>query len=195
MAENRDKAAKFLRHLEPLQGALEAFCRRSLRDTNAIADVLQSAVANAYRSFQLYVEGTNFRAWIFRFVYLEIQNSNRKFEQTRHADLPAELSVEDAWQIAVDEPLFKVLLEDPDAVLEECDAVLTEAVRELVPLERSVLLLYAIGEFKYREIAEILQIPIGTVMSSLARCRLRLRQRLVAFGDGRGLLTTREKQS
>jgi RNA polymerase sigma-70 factor (ECF subfamily) len=45
-----------------------------------------------------------------------------------------------------------------------------------------------VGEFKYREIADILQIPIGTVMSSLARCRLRLRQRLVAYGEEWGLL-------
>jgi len=51
-----------------------------------------------------------------------------------------------------------------------------QAVRELAWLERVVLLLQAIGEFKYREISEIIQVPIGTVMSTLSRCRLRLRQ-------------------
>src|SRR5262245_40639211 len=158
-----------MRHLEPLQGALEAFCRRSLHDPNSLRDVLQSAVANAYRDFHLYVEGTNFRAWIFRYVHLETLNSNRKYARTRHEELPADLSVEDAWQLALDEPLFKVLLDDPDPVLDQCDAALSEAVRALAPPERAVLLLQAVGEFKYREIAAILQVPLGTVISSLAR--------------------------
>lgn len=182
-----------MRHLEPLQGALEAYCRRCLRDRNALADVLQSAVGNAFRDFHLYVEGSNFRAWIFRYLHLEIQNCNRKHERTKHEELPAELSVEDAWNLALDEPLFKVLLDDPEAVLDQCDAALAQAVRELSLLERAVLLLQAIGEFKYREIADILQVPIGTVMSSLARCRVRLRQRLVHYGEEQGLLKPEEK--
>jgi RNA polymerase sigma-70 factor (ECF subfamily) len=188
LTKARGKAENFLRHLEPLQGALEAYCRRALHDPNSVQDVLQSAVANAYRDFHLYVEGTNFRAWIFRYAHLETLNSNRTYARTRHEELPADLSVEDAWQLAFDEPLFKVLLDDPDAVLDQCDAVVTQAVRELAPLERAVLLLQAIGEFKYREIAEILEVPIGTVMSTLARCRVRLRQRLVECGEEHGLL-------
>jgi RNA polymerase sigma-70 factor (ECF subfamily) len=182
------KAEKFMRHLEPLQGALEAYCRRSLHDRAAILDVLQSAIANAYRDFHLYAEGTNFRAWIFRYVHLEMQNSNRKFERTRHEDLPDELPVEDAWELPPDEPLFKTLLDDPEGVLEQCDAIVSQAVRELPPLERAAFLLQVMGEFKYREIADILQVPIGTVMSRLARCRLRLRQRLVRYGEEHGLL-------
>ncbi len=192
MSKGRGKAENFMRHLEPLQGALEAYCRRSLHDPNEMRDVLQSAVANAYRDFHLYVEGTNFRAWIFRYVHLETLNCNRKHARTRHQELPADLSVEDVWQLVLDEPLFKVLLEDPDAVLEQCDAALAQAVGEMAPQERAVLLLQAIGEFKYREIAEILQVPMGTVMSTLARSRVRLRQRLVQWGEEHGLLRRRE---
>ncbi len=188
MGKGRAKAENFMRHLEPLQGALEAYCRRSLHDPNAVRDVLQSAVANAFRDFHLYVEGTNFRAWIFQYAHLETLNCNRKHARTRHEELPADLPVEDAWQMALDEPLLKVLLDDPDPVLDRCDAVVAQAVRELAPLERAVLLLQAIGEFKYREIAEILQVPIGTVMSTLARSRVGLRQRLVQYGEEHGLL-------
>lgn len=177
-----------MRHLVPLQGPLEAFCRRSLYDASAVADTLQAAAANAYRDFHLYVEGTNFRAWIFRYAHLETLNCNRKYARTRHQELPADLSVEDAWQLALDRPLFKVLLDDPETVLDQCDAALAQAVRELAPLDRAVLLLRCIGEFKYREIAEILQVPVGTVMSTLARSRVRLRQRLVQYGEEYGLL-------
>jgi RNA polymerase sigma-70 factor (ECF subfamily) len=188
LADERPKAENFLRHLEPLRGSLEAYCRRSLRALNDVPDVLQSANANAYRDFHMYAEGTNFRAWIFRYVHLEIQNCNRKYERSRHEQLPADLSIEDAWQLVLEEPLFKVLLDDPDLILDRCDAVLSQEVKALSSLERSVLLLQAVGEFKYREIADILQIPVGTVMSGLARCRLRLRQRLVEYGVECGLL-------
>lgn len=176
-----------MRHLEPLQGALEAYCRRSLHDPNTVRDVLQSAVANAYQDFHVYVEGTNFRAWIFRYVHLETLICNRKYARTRHEELPTDLSVDDAWQLTQDEPLFKVLLDDSDAILDQCDAAVAAAVRELSLLDRAVLLLQAIGEFRYREIAEILQMPIGTVMSTLARSRVRLRQRLVQYGEEHGL--------
>ena len=187
------KAARFLRHLEPLQGALETYCRRILHDAGTVADVLQSAVANAYRDFHLYAEGSNFRAWIFRYAHLEALNANRKHARTRHEELPADLSVEETFQLVLDEPLVKSLLDDPDLVLDQCDAALSQAVKALSSLECAILLLHAVGEFKYREIADILQVPIGTVMSGLARCRLRLRQRLVAFGEERGLLKAEGK--
>ncbi len=188
MRSREDKAESFLRHLEPLQGALEAFCRRLLRDPSELPDTLQSAIANAYRDFHLYAEGTNFRAWIYRYVHLEVLNRNRKSERHRHEPLPAEVPVEETWELILDEPLLTVLLDDPEAVLDRCDERLSEAIRDLAPLERSVFLLRVIGEFKYREIAEILEVPIGTVMGYLSRTRQRLRQRLVEFGEESGLL-------
>lgn len=188
LTERHARADSFMRHLEPLQGALEAFCRRLIHDSSTVEDVLQSAVANAYRDFHRYAEGTNFRAWIFRYVHLEILNANRKHARSRHEDLPADLSADDVWQLALDEPLLKLLLDDPEPVLQRCDSIVAEAMRELAPLERSVLLLQAIGEFKYREIGDILQIPIGTVMSTLARSRLRLRLRLTDYGQEEGLV-------
>jgi DNA-directed RNA polymerase specialized sigma24 family protein len=90
---------------------------------------LQSAVANTFRDFHRYVEGTTFRAWKFRYVHLEIQNSNRKHHRDRHEDLPADLSIEGTWDLVLNEPLLDVLLDAPDAVLDECDDALATAVR------------------------------------------------------------------
>ena len=189
LSKRRAKAANFMQHLEPLQGALEAYCRRSLHDPNAARDVLQSAVANAYRDFHLYVEGTNFRAWIFRYLNGEILNANRRAGRLpRTVGTLAELPVEETWQMALDQPLAAALRDDPDAVLDQCDQVLAEAVRELPPQEQAVLLLRAIGEFKYREVAQILGIPLGTVMTCLSRGRQRLRERLLDYGREHGLL-------
>jgi RNA polymerase sigma-70 factor (ECF subfamily) len=188
----KDKAENFLEHLKPLQAPLEAYCRRSLRDRNAVQDVLQSAVAKAFRDFDLYAQGTNFRAWIFRYVHLGILEHDRRFARTRHEELSAEVPAAEVGPLDTDEPLARALLEDPNLVLERCDSVVAEAIRELSELERGVLLLHSIGGFKYREIAEILQVPIGTVMSSLSRCRARLRWRLVEYGQEHGLLDRRE---
>jgi RNA polymerase sigma-70 factor (ECF subfamily) len=171
-----------------LRGPLEAYCRRSLWDRNATADVLQSALANAFRDFHLYAEGTNFRAWMFQYLHLEVLNWNRKHQRDRHEELPPDLAVEETWQPALDEPLFRVLLEDPEPLLDHCDDALSTALRGLTAAERSVFLLHAVGDFKYREIADILGIPLGTVMSTLSRARLRLREQLVRYGEEHGLL-------
>lgn len=165
-------------HLEPLQGALEAYCRRNLHDPNSVADVLQSVVANAYRDFDLYTAGTNFRAWIFHYLHLELLGRNRRDARTRHAPLPMQLASPEASDAALRERDFEILKECPESVLDHCDETLAAAVRDLPPPERAVFLLRALGEFKYREIAEILEIPLGTVMSHLSRGRARLRERL-----------------
>ncbi len=182
-----------MRHLGPLQGVLEAFVRRALRDRNAVGDVLQSAIAIAFREFQMYVEGTNFRAWIFRFVQLEVLSANRKLQRTRLAPLPDDVAKESVGEIEVDEALFRELLAEPDQILEKCDDALALAIQELPPAERDVLLLRAIGDFKYREIADVLQIPLGTVMSNLARSRTKLRRQLVEHAKATGLFRRDKK--
>jgi RNA polymerase sigma-70 factor (ECF subfamily) len=183
------KGERFLRHLEPLQGALEAYCRRALRDAGEVADVLQSAVANAFRDFHLYAEGTNFRAWMFHYLSREVLNRNRAWTRGRAGELPKELPAPHTYVVTPEErDLVSALLEHPELVLDHCEQPLSQAIRRLSDPERDVFLLCSIGEFKYREIADILEVPIGTVMSSLSRAREQLRQELAEFARRRGLL-------
>lgn len=191
-----EKGERFLRHLEPLQGALEAYCRRSVRDPGAVEDVLQAAITSAYRDFHLYAEGTNFRAWIFRYLNLEIYAGNRRFRRDQHERLSDEHAVEvvvedDMWELATQEPLLEQMLEAPERVLEHCDDAMAEAIYELDPFARCVFLLRSIGHFKHREMAEILEAPVGTVMSALSRGRTQLRRRLAAYASERGWLNTK----
>ncbi len=189
MAKPRDdRAARFLQHLEPLKAALEAYCRRSVHDPNAVEDVLQEAVGKAFRDFHLYAEGTNFRAWIFRYLNLEIYSGNRSYHGQRREVLVDEPTVEDVWEHAIDEPFIERLVGEPERVLSQCDDALAEAIAELSPQERSVLLLRAIGQFKHREMADILEVPMGTIMSALSRARARLRLRLAEYAREHGLL-------
>ncbi len=192
---NDNRAARFLQHLEPLEAALEAYCRRSVHDVNSVEDVLQEAVGKAFRDFHLYAEGTNFRAWIFRYLNLEIYAGNRSFQRERRQALTEEPAVGDVWERAIEEPLVERLLADPEAILSKCDEAVAKAVSELSPLERSVFLLRVIGQFKHREMAEILEVPMGTIMSGLSRARARLRSRLTQYAREQGLLGPGSLQS
>src|SRR5258708_1712309 len=180
-------AEAFIALLRPLQGQLEVYCRRILRNPAHVQDVLQDAVAAAFARFDRYAEGTNFKAWIFRFVTLEVFNRNRKHELTTFRDLPADLPAEDSWEFATCEETFAAMLDDPDVLLEHLDDVLAEALQKLPAAERAVLLLRAIGEFSYAEIHDVLSIPLGSVMGYLSRARKRLRVSLADYAAERGL--------
>jgi len=174
----RDKQARFMQHLGPLQRKLEGYCRRTVFSPDTVPDVLQGAIANAYRDFDLYAEGTNFPAWIFTYVHRELQNANRRHRKHPGVGRPEDVAAPDVCGPPHELPVHRLLLDAPEAVLDWCDAGLAGGVQGLRQLEREVLLLHAVGEFKYREIAEILEVPIGTVMSALARARHHLREHL-----------------
>jgi RNA polymerase sigma-70 factor (ECF subfamily) len=189
------KAERFWQHLDPLRGPLERYCRRSVYDASAVEDVLQEAVAAALRDFDLFVEGTSFRAWIYRYLNLTILAANRRTQRKPHVELAQDPVVEDEWLLAFDESQFAALLDSPEQVLDKCDEALATAISRLNTLERSSLLLKAVGGFKYREISDILGQPMGTIMSALARARQRLRHELVEFARDRRLLKAAEDKN
>lgn len=184
---SKDRPGVFLELLEPIQAALEGYCRRMLRDRSLVEDVLQSSVARAFAAFDRYAEGTNFKAWMFRFVTLEIFNRNRKHEPIVFGDVPVDLSAEETWAVVSQEETFAAMLDDPDVVLKHFDDVVVDLLKTLPPLERAVLLLRGIGEFSYKEIQELLSIPLGSVMGYLSRARGRMRIALAEYAAERGL--------
>lgn len=193
MSGDSHREARFVEHLEPLQGALEAYCQRHLNDRSSVEDVLQNAVAKAFRDFDLYAENTNFRAWIFRYVTWETFAANRRRTASTVEDLSGETSREGDWEDSWDEermdvPAWRQLREDPHWLLERCDQELAAAIKDLPERERSVLLLRAIGEFKYEEMGKILNVPVGSVMGYLSRARAKLRSRLAEYCRQSGIL-------
>ncbi len=183
---DRTKAERFVAHLEPLQRQLSVYCARALNQRDDSEDVLQSAVANAFRDFDKYSEGTNFKAWMYRYVTLEILNRNRASSRLAVPSGSLEPAHEPALHI--DSFRLETLLDAPEIVLDHCDEVVAICVRQLTELERKILLLRAVGDFKYREIAEILDVPIGTVMGLLSRARNQLRNGLLEYAHENGLL-------
>ena len=187
MSSESSRTERFLNHLKPLQAGLETYCRRALLNSNEIEDTLQSVVALTFRDFDRFAEGTNFRAWIFRYLNLEIVSRNREAVSRTPQTLHAEESRLFSWEQSVLEQSFDSLLNQKDEILEHCDDALAQAVRCLPESERAVLLLRAVGDFRYREISEILKIPVGTVMSCLSRSRATLRRQLQDFARDRGI--------
>ncbi len=184
---DRQKAERFLAHLEPIRHQLSTYCAAALNHGDDTADVLQSAVAAALRDFDRYAEGTNFRAWMFRYLTFEILNRNRASER-----MPSQLTTQEpalSPSLVIDDFRIDRLLDDPEAVLDHCDDVVARCVKELTDQERKIFLLRAVGEFKYREIAEILEIPLGTVMGLLSRSRSQLRAQLLHYARDHGLLS------
>jgi RNA polymerase sigma-70 factor (ECF subfamily) len=158
-----------------------------LRDRSQLEDAIQSALADAFAKFDRYAAGTNFKAWIFRFVTLEVFNRNSKYEPIVLGDIPADLLAEESWELVLNGDTFDAMLQDPDVVLEHFDDVVADALDCLAPWERAVMLLRAIGEFSYREIHELLSIPVGSVIGYLSRARKRLRIALADYATEHGL--------
>jgi RNA polymerase sigma-70 factor (ECF subfamily) len=191
LTPSQARADEFLRLLQPLQKPLEAYCRRMLRNRSLVEDIIQSAVAAAFAQFDQTIEVRNFKAWIFRFVTFEIFNRNRKHEPLPRGDMPLDLPAEESWDIVHLEDTFAAMLEDPDAVLEHFDDVVVDALQRLPPYERATLLLHAIGGFSYKEVHELLAIPLGSVIGYLSRARKRLRIALADYAVQRGLFPQR----
>lgn len=191
MNENDSRrAAQFVAHLEPIQRQLAGYCRQAMSRPDEAPDALQSAVANAFRDFDKYAEGTNFRAWMYRYLTLEILNRNRSTQrQLTESVEPERINEALAETIPFDGYRLSRLLEEPEAVLDHCDSLVATCVRELTEQERKIFLLRAMGDFKYREIAEIMDIPMGTVMSLLSRARIALREKLLEYARHNGLLS------
>jgi RNA polymerase sigma-70 factor (ECF subfamily) len=192
LSRSDDKNVAFVELLLPLQRSLEVYCRRMLRDPSHVEDVLQTAIMEAFVRFDRYAEGTNFRAWMFRFLTLEIFNRNRKREPAPFGDglddfpgPPAHDWPEDA---------LSLVLENPGPLLEHFEDRVVEALWQLTTAERAVLLLRAVGEFSYHEIHTILAIPLGSVIGYLSRSRRKMRQALADYAAQRGLHRTEGPQ-
>lgn len=134
-------------HLRPLLRV----ARRLTLNTSAAEDLVQETMLLAWRGFHQFQVGTNARAWLFRILFNAFHARARKpgFEK-----LTSERSIQPKFQEA---------------------AEIAEALNGLTIEQRSVFLLAAVEEFTCREISEILNVPIGTVMSRLSRAREELR--------------------
>jgi RNA polymerase sigma-70 factor (ECF subfamily) len=160
----------------PLFDSLYNFARWLTHNREEAEDLVQETYAKALRGFRSYQPGTNFRAWIYRIL--------------RNTFLTSRTGLKATMTVPLDEeehgPMMPVTPETPESILldQSSRQILQDAIEKLPVIFREVVLLCDVEEMSYQEIAEMLGIPIGTVMSRLARARRALREGLQAKAQG-----------
>lgn len=152
----------------PLLQPLYNYARWLAKDASEAEDLVQETYLKALRGFESFTLGTNFRAWMYRIL--------RNTFLTSRSGLRAapQLSIEDDLE-QIEESVANRGAEA--AMIMRVDAIALRRVIDELPLPfREVLLLADVEEMSYREIAEALSIPVGTVTSRLMRARKKVRE-------------------
>ena len=162
---------------------------RMTRNRSDAEDLVQETFIKAWRSFTTYQQGTNLRAWLFRIMtntYINKYNAQQR--------KPTETELDDVEELflykrlgAVDQSQLSQSAEDQMLSLFTDDEV-KKALEELPDQFRIPVLMSDVEGFSYKEIAEILEIPLGTVMSRLHRGRKSMQKMLYEYAKGRGLI-------
>jgi RNA polymerase sigma-70 factor (ECF subfamily) len=166
---------------------LYAAAMRMTRNPADAEDVVQETFAKAYGSFHQFTPGTNLKAWLYRILTNTYINSYRK--KQREPQLSDGENVED-WQLARAESHTSSGLKSAETVALENlpDSDVKDALQQLAPDFRLAVFLADVEGFSYKEIAEIMGTPIGTVMSRLNRGRTQLRKLLGDYARERGVV-------
>lgn len=177
----QDFEAEALPHLEELY-------RTAVRllggDRAEAEDLVQDVFVQAWKSFDRYEPGTNCRAWLYRIL----MNKARHYQRRRYTRKVLSLSEHgnrDALEVSGGLSPVPEQIDDREVLA---------ALERLSDEHREVVLLADVQEFSYKEIAEILDVPIGTVMSRLSRGRAVLRRALALCAREHGINTMKAEK-
>jgi RNA polymerase sigma-70 factor (ECF subfamily) len=186
-AAPRARRLRYDRDVLPHVYALYGAALRYTRSADDANDLVQETLFKAWRAYDTFVEGTNCKAWLFRILTNTFINKYRRAHKERDI-------VEGAGRLGAEHELVhlpsKQQFIDPEGAL--ADAVLADEVQRALaalPVEfRAVVVLSDVQGLAYKEVAELVGIPVGTVMSRLFRGRRLLQQELFGYAVEQGVL-------
>ncbi|MCH8567770.1 MAG: sigma-70 family RNA polymerase sigma factor [Balneolales bacterium] len=177
------KQKDFNEEMIPHLDAIYNFALRLTTDPNDAEDLVQDTIVKAFRFFNSYEKGTNAKAWLFRILKNSYINNYRKKSKQPHQVDYSEISQyyesirsEQSETTDLEDLMFREMLDDD----------VTSALTELPEDFRTVVLLCDVEGFTYEEIANMLDVPIGTIRSRLHRGRNLLRARLLDYAEKKG---------
>ncbi|MCB1009003.1 MAG: sigma-70 family RNA polymerase sigma factor [Acidobacteria bacterium] len=171
----------------PYLDALYNTAYRMARNAEDAEDLVQETYLKAYRSFDQFTPGTNLKAWLFKILKNTFINEYRKRQSKPAASDFSEIEGSFESQVRTD-PSAQIKNPEEEILDASFDEGVQDALDHLPPDYRMAVLLADLEGFSYKEIAEILDIPVGTVMSRLYRGRKLLEKALLVYARDHGYL-------
>jgi RNA polymerase sigma-70 factor (ECF subfamily) len=176
MGQKPDLHARFERDVLPALGRLYPAALRMTRNASDAEDLVQETSAKAYAAFHQFKPDTNLRAWLNRILANTFINGYRKRRREPIQELGADF--ERDWQLDGDPLAQRARSAEAEAMDRLGDDEIARALLDLPETFRTTVYLADVEGYPYKEIAEIMGTPVGTVMSRLHRARGRLREAL-----------------